>query len=216
MRFFTQLTQSALAARLVTIVLLAALAGLVTQVFLAVAYGTPAPAMGTAASIEAPKPAPAWLAGGSAAAANTPSDLKLLGVIAQGASGIALLQATGKRAAPLHVGQSLADGTLLKSVQGKTATVLINGELRTLTLDVAGSTAAAAVNATPTPPTPSVPMAVAPNNMVNDAAQTAQQLQQVQQLQQLQQAAVSDGQPAQNMAEPSALGALKKRMGARP
>jgi hypothetical protein len=215
MRFFTQLTQSTLAARLVTIVLLAALAGLLTQVFLTVAYGTPAPAMGAAPSIDAPKPAPAWLAGGTAAAASTPSDLKLLGVIAQGASGIALLQATGKRAAPLHVGQNLADGTVLKSVQGKTATVLINGELRTLTLDVAGSTAAA-VNATPTPPTPSVPMAVAPNSMVNDAAQTAQQLQQIQQLQQLQQAAVSDGQPAQNMAEPSALGALKKRMGARP
>ncbi len=218
MRFFTQLAQSTLAARLATIVLLAALAGLITQAVLTVAYGTPAPAISGVSMTDAAKPTPSWLAGGNAAAMAAPSDLKLLGVVAQGASGIALLQVTGKRAVPLHVGQALADGTVLKSVQGKTATVLINGELRTLTLDQAGSTAAAAVNATPSP-TPNLPPPVAamPAMAVTDAAQTAMQLQQVQQLQQLQQAAANEGQGAVAGSEQnSALGAIKRRLGGRP
>jgi hypothetical protein len=146
--------------------------------------------------------------------ASAPSDLKLLGVVAQGASGMALVQQTGKRPQIMHVGQTLADGTQLKSVQGKTATVLINQALRTLTLDVAGSApAAVAVNTAVAPPMPAAPMAAV---MPPDAAQTAVQLQQVQQLQQLQQAAVSDGQPVQATVESTALGAMKKRLGGRP
>ncbi len=219
MTLLTQLAQSTLAARLATIVLLAALAGLVTDAVLKISYGTPAPLSAPALAVDAAKPVPAWLAGGDAAAA-APSDLKLLGVIAQGASGIALVQQTGKRAQVLHVGQRLPDGTLLKSVQGKTATVLVNNENRTLTLDTLGG-APLAVNTAAPMPMPSVPMPAVNMpavNMPDLSAQTAlqMQMQQVQQLQQLQQAAVSEGQAASATAEPSAVGSLKRRLGGRP
>ena len=201
MTFLQQLAQSTLAARLACIVLLAALAGLMTDAVLKVVYGTPAPAIAAPANVVSNKAPPNWLAGG-VAATTASSDLKLVGVVAQGASGIALVQQAGKRAQLLHVGQSLADGTRLKSVQGKTATVLVNGELRTMTLETATpSNAVLAVNG----------IAPSPIPMPDANAQV------VQQLQQLQQAAGEARAP-----QPSALNeaintaALKKRPGARP
>jgi hypothetical protein len=111
---------------------------------------------------------------------------------------MALVQQTGKRAQVLRVGQSLADGTQLKSVSGKTATVQMNQTLKTLTLDaIAGKTATVAMNNTPS--APAIPMPDA-------SAQVSQQMQQLQQ-------AVA------NEAQASALnesGSLKKRLGARP
>lgn len=197
MTFLTQLAQSTLAARLACIVLLAALAGLVTDAFLKITYGAPAPAAAPLISAANAKPTPNWLAG-AASASIAPSDLKLLGVIAQGPTGIALVQQTGKRAQVLRVGQSLADGTQLKSVSGKTATVQMNQTLKTLTLDaIAGKTATIAMSNAPSAPI--IPMPDA-------SAQVSQQMQQLQQ-------AVA------NEAQASALnesGSLKKRVGARP
>jgi hypothetical protein len=189
MNVLTQLTQSTLAARLVTIVLLAALAGLMTHTILNTVYGAPA------------------------AAVAAPSDLKLLGVIAQGSTGIALLQQTGKRALPLRVGQSLPDGTQLKSVKGKTATVLINGETRILTLEPAtGSAGAIAVNnAAPTMAAPMPVMAA-----TDMAAQTALQMQQAQQVQQLQQAVAAQVPAEQAISEQNPANNLRKRLGGRP
>jgi hypothetical protein len=215
MTFLTQFAQSTLAARTVAIVLLAALSGIVTDAVLKVNYGAPAPAIMPVMSPQPSKAAPNWLLGASAAAA-APTDLKLLGVIAQGVGGLALLQQTGKRPQVLRVGQSMADGTRLKSVQGKTATVWLNNETRTLTLDAIGNASAAlAINSASAPPTynmPSVGFAPVPDL----SAQTAQQMQQVQQLQQLQQASVSEGQVAAAAVEASPGSSLKRRMGGRP
>jgi threonine dehydratase len=141
---------------------------------------------------------PGWLAGGIETFAAS-SDLKLVGVVAQGAAGIALVQQAGKRAQVLHVGQSLADGTQLKSVQSKTATLLVNGEPRTLTLESAKPTSAgiAMNNAAPAyVPMPDVNAAVA------------------QQMQLLQQAASNEAPAALN--EAPNVAATKKRLGIRP
>jgi hypothetical protein len=205
MTFLTQLAQSTLAARLVCIVLLAALAGLVTDAVLKIVYGAPAPAVLAPSSVEMNAPTPNWLAGG-VAALTAPSDLKLVGVIAQGASGIALIQQLGQRAQILHIGQKLADGTQLKSVQGKTATVLVNNALRTLNLEVTSATNLATVANNSNPSLNPIPMPDA-------SAQVAQQMQQLQQ--------AASGEP--RAAQPTSLneapnngGALKKRLGARP
>jgi hypothetical protein len=202
MTFLMQLAQSTLAARLVCIVLLAALAGLVTDAILKVVYGAPAPAINAVTGTEVAQSTPNWLAGGTATIAPA-SDLKLLGVVAQGVFGMALVQQTGKRAQVLHVGQALADGTQLKSVQGKTATILVNHELRTFTLETnSPSSPALAVNQ----------LASAPPVMPEVSAQVAQQLQQ------LQQAAAGEAQAPQPSAinETSSVSAFKKRFGARP
>jgi hypothetical protein len=204
------------AARTVTIVLLAALAGLATDAFLKLAYGKPAPAQAAAtASLNADKPTPQWLAGGDTAQAAEPSDIKLLGVVAQGndgRQGYALIQATGKRAQVLHVGQSLIDGTQLLRVQGKTATLNIGGQDRLLTLEATSTSTVAVNNAMPSPPQASTPNA-------DNAAQQAQQLAQIQQLQQAA-AATQVNAVAQPAAVPtldSAVGGQpRRRMGGRP
>jgi hypothetical protein len=213
MNVLRQLTQSTLAARLVTIVLLAALAGLVTHTILNTVYGAPPPAVALPLSQPAQAPMPNWLAGGAVAAVAASSDLKLLGVIAQGSTGIALLQQSGKRAQPLRVGQSLPDGTQLKSVKGKTATVLINSETRTLTLEPAtgGAGAIAVNNAAPTMAAP-MPVMAAPDM----AAQTALQMQQAQQVQQLQQAAAAQVPVEHATSEQNPASNLRKRLGGRP
>jgi hypothetical protein len=201
MTFLTQLAQSTLAARLVCIVLLAALAGLVTDAVLKVVYGAPAPAVLAPSSTETNTSPPNWLVGG-VAAVTAPSDLKLVGVVVQGAAGIALVQQQGQRAQILHIGQKLADGTQLKSVQGKTATVLVNNALRTLNLETTSATNLAMVANTPN----SIPMPDA-------SSQVAQQMQQ------LQQAASGEArapQPGLLNESPNNLGALKKRLGTRP
>jgi hypothetical protein len=203
MTLFTQLAQSTLAARLACIVLLAALAGLVTKAFLTVAYGAPAPAAVAAPSAEPALTTPNWLAGGVAADVAAPSDFKLVGVIAEGSQSVALVQQVGKRAQTLHIGQKLADGTQLKSVQGKTATLLINKELRTLKLEpTSTAVGTAAINtAIAPPPLPSLAVAV-PTEQAS--------AQQAQQIQQLQQAALGDGQ-ARPMADPPIAGNPRRR-----
>lgn len=202
MNFLTQLAQSTLAARLVCIVLLAALAGLVTDAVLKVVYGVPAPLIHSPSIVETSASTPNWLAGGALALA--PSDLKLVGVVAQGASGIALVQQLGKRAQVLHVGQTLADGTQLKSVQGKTATVLVNNVPRTLNLEVTSATNLAVVANSPS--STLIPMPDA----------NAQVAQQMQQLQQAASGETRAPQPTLLNEAPNNASTLKKRLGARP
>ncbi len=205
------------AARTVTIVLLAGLAGLTTDAFLKLAYGKPAPAAQAASTTSsADKPTPQWLAGGDAAQAAAPSDIKLLGVVAQGNEGrlgYALIQAAGKRAQVLHVGQSMADGTQLLRVQGKTATLNMNGQPRVFTLEAASGSATSVATAVNNA-IPAAPQAYTPAG-VDSAAQMAH----LQQLQLLQQAAAAQsntnttetGSPP--VADPNLSGQIRRRMG---
>jgi hypothetical protein len=214
----TTFLNSTTAARTVTIVLLAALAGLTTDAFLKLAYGTPAPSTEALPTIsgETTKPLPLWLAGGDTAQGAIASDIKLIGIVAQGdggRQGYALIQTTGKRAQVLHVGQTLLDGTQLLRVQGKTATLNIGGQARVLSLEIPSGSAAAVNNAMPSP-TPAMPQAYNPGA---DAAAQQAQMAQAAQIQQLQQAAVA--QQANATAEPAAApeaalnGQFRRRMG---
>jgi hypothetical protein len=212
---------STTAARTVTIVLLAALAGLTTDAFLKLAFGTPAPsAEPVPATVgDIAKPVPMWLTGGDTAQGTAHSDVKLIGIVAQGEGGrqgYALIQTTGKRAQVLHVGQTLLDGTQLLRVQGKTATLNIGGQARVLSLEVPSGSAVAVNNAVLSP-TPTVLQTYNPGA---DAAAQQAQMAQVAQIQQLQQAAVA--QQANATAEPAAAseqalnGQFRRRMGGRP
>jgi hypothetical protein len=219
------------AARLCTLALAAALTGLATSAVLKVQYGAPAPAVAPAQGLPLAAnaaPTPAWLAGGQASASSAAGDLKLIGVVAQGANGYALVQDTqdsAKRPQIWRVGQRQANGNVLTAVQGKSATFNLNGEARTLTLDGqagAGGSPATAIHATlggaapalyaPTPMPPAAMMQPALN--AADATQTAQQLQQIQQLQQAA-ANESGAQPIGSPEQPAT--AVKKRLlGGRP
>jgi hypothetical protein len=191
----TQILNSTAAARLSTIVLLAALAGLLTHGYLTLQYGDSAPVGDAGHSgvvMPASKPAPAWLTGGSdALVSSAPSDIKLLGVVAQGATGYALIQTAGKRAQVLLVGQALADGTQLLSVSGKSAVFNVHGTPQLLSLDPS-SGAAAANMAAPTPTQGAQPDAAAQVALQQAQLQQAQmqqvQMQQAQQAHQAQQA----------------------------
>jgi hypothetical protein len=166
---------------------------------------------------ETAKPVPLWLAGGDTAQSAAVSDIKLIGIVAQGEGGrqgYALIQTTGKRAQVLHVGQTLLDGTQLLRVQGKTATLNIGGQARVLSLEMPSGSAAAVNNAMPSP-TPAMPQTY------NPGADAAAQLAQMAQIQQLQQAAVAQqanatAEPAPAAAEQALNGQFRRRMGARP
>jgi hypothetical protein len=216
----TTFLNSTTAARTVTIVLLAALAGLTTHAVLKLAYGAPAPSNDPlpATMGDSAKPVPLWLTGGDNTLSAAASDIKLLGVVAQGNAGrqgYALLQITGKRAQVVQVGQTMADGTQLLRVQGKTAIVNIGGQQRILNLEAPSGSTATVNGAMPILTTPQV------YNPSADAAAQQAQIAQAAQIQQLQQAAATQqGNAAAepNSATPEAAlnGQSRRRMGARP
>ncbi len=216
----TTFLNSTAAARTVIIVLLAALAGLMTHAVLKLTYGAPAPSTDLlpATMGETAKPVPLWLTGGDNTQNTAANDIKLLGVVVQGNAGrqgYALIQITGKRAQVVHVGQTMADGTHLLRVQGKTATVNIGGQQRVLNLEAPSSSTATVNSAMPILTTPQT------YNPNADAAAQQAQIAQAAQIQQLQQAAAaqqSNAAAEHNAATPEAAlnGQSRRRMGARP
>ena len=237
MLLFSRFVQSTTAARVCCIVLLAVLAGLVTEAFLKLAYqplaaalGASAPALSPPAAGLAPKGVPAWMAGGAVGAdgALASSDIKLMGVVAQGASGYALIQfEPNKRAQVLRVGQKLADGTQLKSVSGQSAVLINNnqGNNQTQTLYLQPSTSTGAASTALLPAALNVAanagggftnqMFTPPSATAAPSPQAMQQAQQAQQIEQLTQAAAAQSPATQAIGDPSAT-TKNRRLGARP
>jgi hypothetical protein len=182
---FANVFTSKAIARALTVALLVGLAALLAHFYLKIQFGAPAPSALPSVSSVVPS-TPSWMLGASASAAVPVSDYKLLGVVAQGGSGYALIQnqtTPNKRALVLKVGQSLPDGSRLLQVSPKAIVLVLDGVEKTLPLDVTGGKGAAAnsgINAAP------IAISAAPNDAVAMAQIQQMQQQQAQLAQQAQ------------------------------
>jgi hypothetical protein len=156
--------------RVVSVSLLLVLVTLVTHTVLNALYGDAAPDTSTISpallpTFEPPS-VPAWL--GTVAAAQPASTWVLVGAVAAGQKGYALLQKSDERARLVRIGQMLPDGTQLIAVERKSAILLQQGVQTTVSL--ASIPSLAGTNMAFSPSLPILNTAAAVSMNVGDAA----------------------------------------------